>query len=77
MTVRTPRLTRLDQAVADALPAAGARGRRLAAITADVAERLSGPGANPHPRLERDVRLILRGLEHLGRANSRNGWWTR
>lgn len=77
MTASKPRLTDLDQAVVAALPASGERGRRLGAITENVATRTGGPSCNPHPQLEREVWLILRGLEHLGRAHNRNGWWTR
>lgn len=76
MTELGPRLTKLDQHVIDALPAAGCRGRRAAAIATDVAAASAGAGANAGPRLEGEVLGILRGLEHLGRAHNDHGWWT-
>jgi hypothetical protein len=68
-----PRLTALDEAVFDALPAArpGRRARRIAQIASSTMPRRLGSVT------ETDVRLILRGFEHLGRAAQINGWWAR
>ena len=64
MTVLEPRLTRLDERVLGLVPSRppGARARRIAARLRE------------YPR---DVRLVLRGFEHLGRVENRHGWWRR
>lgn len=57
-----PRLTSLDERV---LRQVRDRPRRVTQI------------AFAMDRPADEVRLILRGLEHLGRVEQRNGWWRR
>lgn len=63
-----PTLTNLDRRVLGALPEGG-RGWRLA--------RIHGIAAKRSPVSLTDVRLVLRGLEALGLAENRCGWWRR
>jgi hypothetical protein len=67
-----PSLTPLDERVLGALD--HCPGKRLRAVTAYVNRRVSYGGTRVS---DADVRLILRGLEHLGRASGRGGWWRR
>ena len=57
-----PRLTKLDERVLAMLPSQppGVRASR-------IAKRLREPAS--------EVRLILRGFEHLGKVQQRGGWW--
>lgn len=60
----SPRLTRLDERILSMVP-----GRKPGARSRWIAARLSEDPA--------EVRRVLRGLEHLGRVECRNGWWRR
>lgn len=65
-------LTPLDALVAGQL---GGTGCRLKAIYAAVhRHEVRYWESRRYTSLE-DVRLVLRGLEHLGRAEYRNGYW--
>jgi hypothetical protein len=66
VTALEPVLTRLDERVLECVPAARP-GIRARAVHREI-RRLAS--------LE-DVRLILRGAEHLGRVECRGGWWAR
>lgn len=67
-----PTPTPLDARVLAALP------RDRPGLRAhDVAKRLEPKYGPPPPTLDRDVRLILRGLEHLGHTTGTGGWWRR
>jgi hypothetical protein len=68
----TGKLTKLDERVLAALPPGKAR--RVSNIMAALERYEYRYGIWPRTR-EEDVRLILRGFEHLGRATGRGGWW--
>jgi hypothetical protein len=77
VTALEPRLTSLDERVLAQLPAERP-GLRVGAIARALVPRPSwGRDPGVTPELARDVRLILRGFEHLGRARQRSGWWTK
>lgn len=68
-----PRLTSLDARVLGLLPdAPGEREQDLYARLRRHSLRYGGEHVS-----ERDLRLILRGFEHLGKAENRGGWWRR
>jgi hypothetical protein len=80
--VLEPRLTRLDERVLAALPRD--RGMRARTVANAVHGREwhwgrwgleSTSGAAMRRSDMAEVTRILRGLEHLGRAECRNGWW--
>jgi len=72
-----PSLTPLDERVARVLTE---RGQRLQTV-AEAVHRRTGHGVWGHGRYlpsdaqVAEVRGILRGLEHLGKATGRGGWW--
>lgn len=75
-----PRLTALDERVLAALPRAGTRGVRCVRIVDHVhpQSRYEGwAGIRAREMDMREIRGILRGLEHLGKATGRGGWWKR
>jgi hypothetical protein len=72
VTALEPAPTRQDERIYALLPDAGGPGVRAAHISAALAPRY-GP---PRPSRE-EVRLTLRGYEHLGHAECRAGWWRR
>lgn len=80
-TALEPRLTSLDERVLNALPRAGTSGVRCAVIVDRVyprANRYDGwMGVRVRESDMREIRGILRGLEHLGKATGRGGWWKR
>lgn len=65
-----PTLTVLDRKVLLAVPRY--RSSRAREVIAKVARLRS-----LSPREEREVREILRGLEHFGYVAHNNGWWQR
>lgn len=67
-----PQLTKLDERVLAALDRQS--GQRLAQIMKRIHRHDSRYYIFPRTR-EEDVRLILRGFEHLGKAQCRGGWW--
>jgi hypothetical protein len=74
VTSLEPRLTSLDERVLEQLPASPP-GVRASAIARTLGPKRAWSGV---PIVDTgQVRLILRGFEHLGRARQRNGWWTR
>jgi hypothetical protein len=72
VTALEPAPTRQDERVYALLPPAAGPGVRAASIHAQVVPRY-GPA---RPTRE-EVRLTLRGYEHLGHAECRSGWWRR
>lgn len=67
-----PTPTRLDERVLRATPIVS--GARLV----DIVRSLNRRSAWYTPDVDPDeVRLILRGWEHLGRVECRGGWWRR
>jgi hypothetical protein len=67
----SPTLTKFDERVLTAIPAD--RAERTKFIVA-IVQRHYGPGDMP---TRRDIIETLRGLEHLGLCQQRNGWWRR
>lgn len=72
MTGLTPRLTRLDERVLDALPTDG-RSVRVGQLV-EALNAGTDPWSSSRTSAD-EVRAILRGFEHLGRATGRGGWW--
>lgn len=70
---RTPTLTALDERVLGEL-APDRRGVRASAIARELNRRR--PAWSPYTAQD-EVRGVLRGLEHLGLARQRGGWWRR
>lgn len=66
-------LTRLDERVLAEL--GHERGRRLYMVTWWSLRQSRPRGWKPSPDEMADVRAVLRGLEHLGKATGRGGWW--
>lgn len=66
----TPKLRPLDEKI---LAVLGDRGMRAEAVAAAVL----GMRQRPSPEDVRTVREVLRGLECVGRAEQRGGWWRR
>jgi hypothetical protein len=73
LNLGTGPLTSLDVRVLDQL--SPERGRRLHVIAWWALRHGQYPGWKPSQAELHDVRLVLRGLEHLGRASCRGGWW--
>lgn len=69
----TPELRPLDVRVLDAIPSEGAS-QRAEAVALAVCGKADAP-ATPEQFCE--VREILRGLERIGMASQRGGWWRR
>lgn len=71
-----PRLKPIDEKVLAALPA-GQPGWRALWIARKVygRRRVTRREHAEFEALVVDVRLILRGFEHLGKATGRGGWW--
>lgn len=65
-----PTLTPLDERVVALLPSRDDPGVRARAIRQQIRRRIGGQMVT-----DAEVRAILRGLEHLGRATGRGGWW--
>jgi hypothetical protein len=74
VTALVPRLTRLDERVLAALPSEPSEPSVRVAAVHHRAVR-DGVGAIRHDVTVADVRGILPGLEHLGLASGRGGWW--
>ena len=73
----TPELTRLDRLVLGYLTVD--RATRLSDVVAVVRKHESRylSRRRDATELTREVREILRGLEHVGLATSNRGWWRR
>jgi hypothetical protein len=75
----TPTLTKADRKALAALPFGRCCRRRDVVRAVDPPPWYGTPKSRGR-RMERqmaDVRLTLRGLEHLGYVEHHNGWWRR
>jgi hypothetical protein len=70
-------LTSLDERVLAVLDSGrGQRARHIANVIHARTGEVGGYGRRkPSVRQLAEVRRILRGFEHLGRASCRGGWW--
>lgn len=68
----TPKLTRVDQRVLDTLPTGGP-GLRVSVVHGRAAKKDKWTGR--YDITLGDVLAILRGLEAIGLAEQRAGWW--
>lgn len=68
-------LTALDERVIGQLGRVGKRARRIAWLVHAPARGYGRAGFEPTAAQVEEVGRVLRGLEHLGRAVGRGGWW--